>query len=774
MKDKRKKFILFLITLMISFFGIITDVYAITFTTYYGNRPIIYCDDYLQYSGYCDNRHCSGTKTHNTNYIKYAVVDGVYRHAYCSNEGKSFTSSSWAYNTIDQGYADAQTCKYWYDGVGYTGDCSSIIGYIIKVAESKKSTNYEKWMLAQASVWMYLGNFVPQDNAQAGFNVANSPSDKTYPVQYIWQNNKNLEVSQVFEEAWKEYQEHGKSVTVNENVITVTPTSLNFNYHVNNTNSCEAGGFYKTKDITIKNNTGGKIKVSLNTNDASPVYICISGTSNCSEDINEQIELMGNESKKVYLKSNKYIQNNIKLTIIGKYEQGVVTKTTYDSTRWNTETSGTQGMVYLTNSDTTASVIHQDVENVNFTQLPMAHKKCANKYKQTSSSIGTKNKPIGRTESLVCAGTNKPGTTYKIDNSTVQDKLTFCTCKTINLGNDRYVNVTLTQNIAFKYGNLTPTKIYSGGGFELSTQGITTDYMNTVFWDYADYLGDVPYYYNKNHIENYDARTIENEINNKVKEMLEKELEKLEIIFDTYDSNVVQNGLGKNTEYTVKLKENNNSYEIYQYEGQSHTYIVDIQQIILKEAFFNGSGEVFYSSNNEATTSGGNKYYIPLYYNQNENNKFKFNISPNTNLSLIEGIDYYVEAECNIGVEYKIPEIRYRTISVENPFPKGETTIPSNWREWWNSTSFQNRIKNTYNTLDYRLELTKENAEIVSDINKRYLYTDWNLIKDNGSSELVNDYKLGFEFKSNISDSYCPIGKSDYIINGRTYICPKN
>ena len=111
---------------------------------------------------------------------------------------------------------------------------------------------------------------------------------------------------------------------------------------------------------------------------------------------------------------------------------------------------------------------------------------------------------------------------------------------------------------------------------------------------------------------------------------------------------------------------------------------------------------------------------------------------------------------------------------MENPFPKGETTIPSNWREWWNSTSFQNRIKNTYNTLDYRLELTKENAEIVSDINKRYLYTDWNLIKDNGSSELVNDYKLGFEFKSNISDSYCPIGKSDYIINGRTYICPKN
>ena len=124
-------------------------------------------------------------------------------------------------------------------------------------------------------------------------------------------------------------------------------------------------------------------------------------------------------------------------------------------------------------------------------------------------------------------------------------------------------------------------------------------------------------------------------------------------------------------------------------------------------------------------------------------------------------------------MEYKIPEIRYRTISVSNPFPKGEETIPSNWSDWWSNRSFQNRIKNTYKTLDYKLELTRENTKIVADINEKYLYTDWNLMNDNGSSNLVNDPNIGFEFKSNISASYCPLGKSDYIINGKTYKCEK-
>ena len=51
MKDKRKKFILFLITLMISFFVITPNAHAIKFTTASSNSSglkadLVYCDDY--------------------------------------------------------------------------------------------------------------------------------------------------------------------------------------------------------------------------------------------------------------------------------------------------------------------------------------------------------------------------------------------------------------------------------------------------------------------------------------------------------------------------------------------------------------------------------------------------------------------------------------------------------------------------------------------------------------------------------------------------------
>ena len=200
--------------------------------------------------------------------------------------------------TLHQGYAKANTCKYWYDGVEYTGDCSRIIGYIISTAESKKTNEKEKWMLTQASVWIYLGTFVPQNNTQAGFNIANTAQRGTYPVKYIWENNKNKEAIEVIKEAWKKYKEAGEQIIYDNDLITVERESLNFNYHVENTNSCNTGGYYKTKNITIKNNTSEKIKLSINTNDASPVSICISGTTKCTKDHIEQMELAGNANAK--------------------------------------------------------------------------------------------------------------------------------------------------------------------------------------------------------------------------------------------------------------------------------------------------------------------------------------------------------------------------------------------------------------------------------------------------------------------------------------------
>ena len=804
MRIKQKKYIIFLLILSMSCF--IPKVKAISFETK-TCATRVYNDKNLNHTIDKNNGY--------SNCVKY--VGGTNNYAFCSNEGKDYSGAGGVFKEgIDQGYANANTCRFTYNGTTYTnGDCSRIIGYIIKHALKdpigETDTNAKEWLRAQASIWIYLANFVPQDSTIAGFDVTNKPSKgRTKTSQKVWtdtndstkpDSEKNKFVKQVFEDAWKEYYEDhyryygGINTTTNNNYINIVH-SEEFYYFPNQTaenTKCSISGYYKTQTGTITNLTIEPMRVQINTNGSSPLKICTivnAGTdnevTNCQQDTRE-IVIPGNGNIKIYFESEKYLRDNNKITFIASYDKkNETTKNYYDSERWQADAKH-QSILYQKIDNQIEPLPTQTIEKT-YTQQPMSHKTCPNNLIQNENSLGTKNTPIGRHQNLVCAGRDKTNEIYKLDNSTIGDDLTYCTCTTVNLGNGDYVNVTLTQNMAFKYGYVTPTTIYSGGGFELSSNsGITTDYLNVIMWDYSDYLGGVPYYYNAG--EEYstdpntrDARNIKNKISEAIYEQIIKpNLDNLEIVFDTYDSNKVDKGAGIGTSYRTPIKDN----MTYNYNNETQTFEIKIEKIKLKEAFFNGNGEVAYEENDNYYISGGNKYYVPLYYNQKEDtdNLFKFNISPETDLSLVDGIKYHIEADCNVSVTYSIPEIRYRPITVAKPFPNGDSSIPENWIEWWRSTSFQNRIKNTYKNLDYKLEITKEKEQKILEINSSTPYTSWENMNANGSSNFINDsiknhelqtnIILGFETKTNIISSYCPLGKSDYIKDGTIYPCKR-
>lgn len=799
MRIKQKKYI---ICLLISIICFTPNVQAISFVT-----------NSCATKAYNDNNlnHTTNSKNGYSNCVKY--VGGTNNYAFCSNEGKDYSGNGSAYAEIDQGYANANTCSFSYNGTTYTnGDCSRIIGYIIKHAlknpAGETDTVAKEWMRAQASIWIYLANFVPQNEAVAGFNVDNAPSKgRPKTSKKIWEDTinpskpeseKNKFVKKVFEDAWKEYYENhymyygGSNPTTNNNYISITH-SEEFYYIPNKTNEntkCNIAGVYRTKTGTITNLTTESMKVEINTNSSTPLKICTSkdGVTNCQQD-KKTIVIPGNNTINIYFESDKYLQPSNKITFIASYDKKVDTsKTNYDSERWQAK-QGYQSMLYMKIDNQVEPLPTQTIEKT-YIQQPMSHKTCPSGLVQNTNSLGTQNNPAGRKQNLVCAGRNKSNEIYKLDNSTIGDDLTYCTCTTIHLGDGDYVNVTLTQNMAFKYGYVTPTTIYSGGGFELSSNtGITTDYLNVIMWDYSDYLGGIPYYYNAG--EEYstnsntrDASTIKDKISEAIyNQIIKGNLENLEIVFNTYDSNSVDEGEGISTSYKTPMKNN----VTYNYNATTQTFEIKIEKITLKEAFFNGNGEVSYQKDDNYYISGGNKYYVPLYYKTSDENKktdkgdsiFEFNISPATNLSLVDGIKYHIEAGCNVLVTYNIPEIRYRPITVEEPFPKGESSIPENWVEWWRSTSFQKRVRNTYKNLDYKLEITKEKEQKILEINKKNPYTEWNYMKDNGSSNFIkpidtnSDIDLGFETKPNITSSYCPLGESDYIKDGTIYPCKK-
>ena len=129
------------------------------------------------------------------------------------------------------------------------------------------------------------------------------------------------------------------------------------------------------------------------------------------------------------------------------------------------------------------------------------------------------------------------------------------------------------------------------------------------------------------------------------------------------------------------------------------------------------------------------------------------------------GNSAYAHYECNELIDYPgdtpndqpssspVLGVTYRSISINNPFPK---IVPLNWKNWYNVSSNKSRISSSFssNKLSYKIELNSNNLTRINA--NAFSYSSWDSIDKNGSSRFITGNSFSSRANSN---SYCAIGK---------------
>lgn len=684
---------------------------------------------------------------------KYTVDGNV---AYCSDHdllfyGKDYKTGNYANGdgskniieySVDSNFSNAKNCRY---NSSSNGDCSEIVGYIIAwsrqyYTNTKKYNDKAVWYWTQVTVWAYLAKFTQ-------WGGTNTKAISFY--------DNYVDIRNVIANAWNEYSaDKGVTTTNSDDVdFDLSYSDSNF-YYVPSTSACNSG-YYKTKNITVTNQEDVPINVNISA-DNTDIYLCVVGDSNsCAKSIEKKLVNKGS-SVTFYLKYGSDVVATIPLKVVASYQSNLNKLIKYDSIRWIAPSNvpKPQGMLtFLTSNGTSGKVIvdHLSVKNANFSKTRISRTNCITS--GNSDKNNTSSTPINK----ICASHDD------VQNSKdYTAEFSGCTCFGIDLGNDRYVNVVLNENVVFKYGNLVPNDVlYAGGGFGFDDEnGIPTQYGAKIKWAYADAKNGVPYYYNGNNLSDYDARKVEDLIVQKLKERIEKKAKNIKIDFSTYDSNDYKNNALILFSLNVPLSE-------YSYDNSSKTYSFNSNFMKLKQAYFSNDGKVKYGISDENyTIDGGSKYYVSMGYNKES---FPFDITT-VDLSIVDGINFWYKAECDKKVKEKYQSLYYRSIDVSNPFPKAKnisTNIPDNWREWYCGTGTtcngninnQKRIKNSYQNYPdsplYRATLDLRKIDIITSIDSNY--TSWSKMNEDGSNDFVIKMDL-FEKVPN-NESYCGIGQ---------------
>ena len=355
------------------------------------------------------------------------------------------------------------------------------------------------------------------------------------------------------------------------------------------------------------------------------------------------------------------------------------------------------------------------------------------------------------------------------------------------------VNYIMTENLKFTVGGLSSiSPIYAGGGFTWSgtqvknditarfmylydndskpvLKNITTSYYNTSGNPATvDYVGISDLYTNlscSNQLKISD-------IDKKIKESINENISDISNTFETLSSNDPNNLKEKIAVNTNKAKEKLD----YKTDNQDLRYITSVTySFSLKNACISKDGlTVRYTANNcnDNEIDGGNLRYTPLKYA-----KSSFNVNVNGNLSSI-GIKFDIQASCPVGIKQILYECtdkncdpsklkiayKYRSIDTNNPFPKN--VIPSNWKTFMQNTANVNRLKNSYNALNYSYTFKNDNLDKITNGSS---YTSWSGIKSSGTSDFVKKY-FNTNFNTNKAVSginYCPLGEFKESCNKR-------
>ena len=793
---KFKKVFLYLLC-FISFNSLfLNDVKA---RPYFSGGTAIFCfsNDYKHYvinnlNQYSD---CSS--------IKYAEYKNETRFAFCASKNAHNYATGKSGYTLDKNWQKDKNCTYYVKNKKWVkktdGDCSVILGYVLKKALGKtKVSNLDpdKYIMAAFSNWTYLAKFTPSQ-----YHAKNSgPSGG-------WKNNDKIET--IFKKAWKKYynEYHSKVVDddadVDDNDM-FSVTGGSDLYYVPKRNCGE--GSYRSKDFVLTNKKNRQITVTFNTIKGIDVYISNDTgiyTKN-SGDKDFEITLLPNEKKNFYLVSSKPSDKTLQFDFEGEYEEknSKVKIDYYDTDRYKRPSGDddTQPIIVLkkvegksygvskkyhceksvsvkfrtvksltcsggnssneisnNNSNSSNNGSNKSNNNSNksnnvtstttkyYGNNGVVNKVCANKYVSYESNGDDTTKTTNK------KGNNGNGNGVNSDNNVVKNKDSYvanfsgCTCVSETIG-DKTVRYIVTEKTNFLYGTFAPTYVYPGGGFAFSDStlknGVPTQYDTTVNWSYADFVGDDPYYYNGGNPNDYKVdKSTTTTINNELKNP-----KPVSINVRTINSN---SGFVSDTKYVdYSIPFDIGSINI----GEKKT----ITNIKMRNAVFDSNGDVNYPNSNyvlkDTQVSGGNSYYVPLKYMNNSDLKeaqFTFNIV-DTNLSSTGYFNFIYNGECSERViNYDLKSnLKYRPISESNPFPK---KVADNWVNFDKS-----RLNNSFgNKKLYSITL---NSNAINKINAiTSPYTSWKGISSSGVSQFVRD---NMTVNSN-KNSFCPVGMFD-------------
>lgn len=226
--------------------------------------------------------------------------------------------------------------------------------------------------------------------------------------------------------------------------------------------------------------------------------------------------------------------------------------------------------------------------------------------------------------------------------------------------------------------------------------------------------------------------------------------------------------------------------------GSNKSCVVTYKISQPKAYFDNESGKYFYGyndlyENSDIYTSEDDfsgevnediinpyKYYIPSKYPKGS---VPFRIVASS-FSSIGLSNFSVDTSCtvNVGEDWNEVKPSYRTIDVNEPFPKASgqyNLIPLNWRDWYcnsgtgnncnvNSTNKQ-RLANSYTNLNYEIKLDESKlTNIKSNTKNNGGYTilgDGNTtgMEYTGVSNFVTSYFTSYT----TSDNFCKLGRFD-------------
>lgn len=170
-----------------------------------------------------------------------------------------------------------------------------------------------------------------------------------------------------------------------------------------------------------------------------------------------------------------------------------------------------------------------------------------------------------------------------------------------------------------------------------------------------------------------------------------------------------------------------------------------------------------------------NQYFIPFDHEIGDRY-----VNINGVYGSVQGVSFNINNSCKLtvgnGTIMKYPDkLTYRTIDVEDPFPKSNnelSKIAVNWREWYCSNSDNSsgncaidnqnkmRLANSYNSsrLLYSVNLNDSVIDdIVSDTNSGNYYYSFGSLEKSGVSSFVNNQSL-FTI-TNATNSYCELGE---------------